>query len=62
LKFLRKEIFEIESNVQGWAIVTFKHIPLGFIKINGSRVNNYYAVNWRLRKTIESDLFWCISG
>ncbi len=62
LKFLRKDIFEIESNVQGWAVVTFKYIPLGFIKINGSRVNNYYAVNWRLRKTIETDLFWCVSG
>lgn len=62
LKFLRKDVFEIENYVQGWAVVTFKNIPLGFVKINGSRINNYYAVNFRIRKTLETDLFWSISG
>lgn len=60
LKFLRKDVFEIEINVQGWAVMQYKNIPLGFAKINQHRINNYYPVNWRLRKASEGANFWSV--
>ncbi len=59
LKFLRKDTFESDA-AQGWNTVQFKGIPLGFIKANRHRINNYYPVAWRLRKAIEGGNSWSV--
>lgn len=48
LSYLRKQAFEAETNVQGWSLVTYQNIPLGWAKILPNRVNNYYPVEWRI--------------
>ncbi len=49
LKFLRKEEIKPASGKQGWYTVRFRKAPLGFIKHLGSRTNNYYPKEWRIR-------------
>ena len=43
-------IILMSANIpKGWNIVTYNGINLGFIKNIGSRVNNYFPVEWRIR-------------
>jgi 16S rRNA C967 or C1407 C5-methylase (RsmB/RsmF family)/NOL1/NOP2/fmu family ribosome biogenesis protein len=49
LRFLRKEAVHVEAQ-EGWNIVYYMDVPLGFVKKIGTRINNYYPVEWRLRK------------
>ena len=41
LHFLKGETFSIDAP-QGWVIVTYQNLPLGWIKSLGNRFNNYY--------------------
>ncbi len=50
IQYLRKENILINTDKSGWAICTYQNIPLGWIKILPNRVNNYYPVDWRIRK------------
>ncbi|MFD2199953.1 methyltransferase RsmF C-terminal domain-like protein [Shivajiella indica] len=49
LSFLRKEDIHLPDLHEGWILVTFKDIPLGWLKNLGNRVNNYYPKEWRIR-------------
>ena len=49
LKFLRKEDFKLDLKQKGYTLVTYHDHPLGWINFLGSRFNNYYPVNWRIR-------------
>ncbi len=49
LKYLGRNQPEISAGGSGWQLVTFKQVPLGFVKNVGRRYNNYYPVEWRLR-------------
>ena len=49
LHYLRKEDFKIPSMQKGYALVTFRRHPLGYINFLGNRFNNYYPANWRIR-------------
>lgn len=52
--YLRKEnVFHHEMPL-GWFIVSYRNANLGFVKNLGSRVNNYYPVEWRIRIAPES--------
>lgn len=51
LKYLRKEEILIPSAVTGWKLMTYRQIPLGWIKHLGKRINNYYPSEWRIRKS-----------
>lgn len=50
LKYLRKEEIHIPSVTTGWKLVTYRQTPLGWIKHLGRRINNYYPLEWRIRK------------
>ncbi|WP_035078398.1 methyltransferase RsmF C-terminal domain-like protein [Anditalea andensis] len=52
LSYLRKDELHIELELEGWGIVTYKGIPLGWIKNIGNRINNYYPKEWRIRMKI----------
>lgn len=59
LKFLRKEEVKPTSANQGWQLVCFKDIPLGFIKNLGNRANNYFPKEWRIRmQTDQAGKLW----
>lgn len=50
IAYLRKEVFRLEPDVpKGFVLVTYRHIPLGFVKNLGNRANNLYPQEWRIR-------------
>lgn len=51
IKYLRNETFVLPPEVEkGYILMTYKGIPLGFIKNIGNRINNLYPNEWRIRK------------
>jgi NOL1/NOP2/fmu family ribosome biogenesis protein len=53
ISYLRRE--SLQSPVdggKGYALVTFDSLPLGFIKRIGTRANNLYPTEWRIRQSI----------
>jgi 16S rRNA C967 or C1407 C5-methylase (RsmB/RsmF family)/NOL1/NOP2/fmu family ribosome biogenesis protein len=49
LSFLSKDEFEINLNHDGWTLMTYENLPMGWIKNLGNRHNNYYPKEWRIR-------------
>jgi len=49
LNYLRKESFDFESMPNGWNLITYKGLGLGWANRIQQRVNNYYPTNWRIR-------------
>jgi 16S rRNA C967 or C1407 C5-methylase (RsmB/RsmF family)/NOL1/NOP2/fmu family ribosome biogenesis protein len=52
LSYLQRNTFPIEVTSKGWKILTFKGVNLGFINNLGSRFNNYFPVEWRIRMNL----------
>lgn len=50
IKFLRKESLVPGEIPDGWMLATYQGYGLGWLKRIRSRLNNYYPVNWRIRK------------
>ncbi len=48
LQYLRRQDIRIKTAIKGWAMVTFKKMPLGWVKILPNRINNYYPKDWRI--------------
>ena len=48
LQYLRRLEINIETNITGWALITYQNLPLGWIKILPNRINNYYPKDWRI--------------
>ena len=49
VQFLRRAAFTFEELPKGWLMVTHQALPLGWLKSLGSRINNYYPKDWRIR-------------
>ncbi len=49
LSYLRRDNFNMKLSEKGWNLITYKGINLGFVNNIGSRFNNYYPVEWRIR-------------
>jgi NOL1/NOP2/fmu family ribosome biogenesis protein len=49
LSFMRRETFNHNIAEKGWNIITYKGVNLGFVNNIGTRINNYYPVEWRIR-------------
>lgn len=49
LNYLRKENFDFESMPNGWNLITYQGLGLGWANRIQQRVNNYYPTNWRIR-------------
>lgn len=50
ISYLRKETPALAELTQGWALISYQNLGLGWIKGLGSRYNNYYPTAWRIRK------------
>ncbi|MDR1937901.1 MAG: rRNA cytosine-C5-methyltransferase [Tannerellaceae bacterium] len=48
IRYLRKETLPL-SGEKGYALATYKGLPLGFVKLLGNRANNLYPQEWRIR-------------
>ncbi|MDA3613185.1 methyltransferase RsmF C-terminal domain-like protein [Polluticaenibacter yanchengensis] len=54
LQYLSKLNFDFEEDIKdGWYIVKYRHLSLGFVKKIGNRFNNYYPKDWRIRQSID---------
>jgi 16S rRNA C967 or C1407 C5-methylase (RsmB/RsmF family)/NOL1/NOP2/fmu family ribosome biogenesis protein len=49
IAYLRRDSFLLHDSPVGWDLVTYKGVNLGFINNIGSRFNNYFPVEWRIR-------------
>ncbi len=49
LSYLRCEALALENQPIGYILLTYKHIPLGFVKNIGGHCNNLYPKEWRIR-------------
>ena len=52
IKYLRKDSFNIDSNLKGWCLMRYKGVNLGWAKILPNRVNNYYPKEIRILKEL----------
>lgn len=51
LAYLRREVLTLPPDVaRGYVVATFEDRPLGFLNNLGSRANNLYPSEWRIRK------------
>jgi NOL1/NOP2/fmu family ribosome biogenesis protein len=50
LNYLRRLDIVLPQQPAGFAMMTFEELGLGWAKNLGSRVNNYYPLEWRIRK------------
>lgn len=49
LKYLARDNFQLQLSGKNWQLAAFSETPLGFVKNLGTRFNNYYPKEWRLR-------------
>lgn len=56
IAYLRREAISLnETAPLGYVIVTYRKIPLGFVKNLGIRANNLYPVEWKIRSSYIPD-------
>ncbi len=48
LQYLRRQEITGQIPGTGWAIITHRSLPLGWVKLLQNRVNNYYPKEWRI--------------
>jgi 16S rRNA C967 or C1407 C5-methylase (RsmB/RsmF family)/NOL1/NOP2/fmu family ribosome biogenesis protein len=53
IRYLRKDIWEIEHTAREWMIASYKNVPLGWMKNVGTRFNNYFPKERRIRMQIK---------
>jgi len=56
LRYLRKEDISLGGNGHDWVLLQYRNLPLGWAKQIGSRMNNYYPKEWRIRMDLPQEL------
>ncbi|WP_299757045.1 rRNA methyltransferase [uncultured Pontibacter sp.] len=56
LRYLRKEDISLGLSGNNWLLLQYKGLPLGWAKQIGSRLNNYYPKEWRIRMELPAEL------
>ncbi len=52
ISYLRKEAIQLPQSKRGYILVCYKSQPIGWVKNVGSRCNNLYPQEWRIRMKI----------
>lgn len=61
IAYLRKEALQLSGDApRGYLLVTYRGMPLGFVKSLGARANNLYPADWRIRSTYLPDAVRCL--
>lgn len=50
LAYLHRETLSLPNASIGYLLLTYKGVPIGFVKNVGNRANNLYPAEWRIRK------------
>ena len=48
LDYLRRKDIHIDTTIRGWAVLVYRELVLGLVKILPNRINNYYPKEWRI--------------
>ncbi|WP_416866988.1 MAG: methyltransferase RsmF C-terminal domain-like protein [Imperialibacter sp.] len=56
LQYLRKEEWPIDREKDGWHLMCYQQLPLGWTKRIATRFNNYYPLHWRIRMELPGEL------
>jgi 16S rRNA C967 or C1407 C5-methylase (RsmB/RsmF family)/NOL1/NOP2/fmu family ribosome biogenesis protein len=56
VSFLKKDNLIVRDAARGWILLTYKSVNLGFAKNIGSRLNNYFPTDWRIRMNMPDDI------
>lgn len=51
ISFLRSEAIVLHDQPKGYILLTYKNVPIGFVKNIGNRANNLYPHEWRIRSS-----------
>jgi 16S rRNA C967 or C1407 C5-methylase (RsmB/RsmF family)/NOL1/NOP2/fmu family ribosome biogenesis protein len=54
LRFLRKDDIMPENSPDGWVLICYRNIGLGWLKMMKNRSNNYWPTYWRIRMELPS--------
>lgn len=49
LKYLRRDLIQLEAAPVGFTLITYRDLPLGWANVLPNRVNNMYPSEWRIR-------------
>lgn len=61
IAYLRKEGLVLDAEVpRGYVLLTYRQIPLGFVKNLGNRANNLYPQEWRIRSGYLPEEIVCV--
>ncbi|MEM6346133.1 MAG: rRNA methyltransferase [Bacteroidota bacterium] len=60
INYLRREAIRTDAP-NGWALVKYADLPLGWIKQVGHRANNYYPQEWRIRMNKPAEKTWTLA-
>ena len=47
--YLRRDNIRPPEAIEGWNLVRYQGLPIGWLKAIGHRANNYYPMDWRIR-------------
>jgi 16S rRNA C967 or C1407 C5-methylase (RsmB/RsmF family)/NOL1/NOP2/fmu family ribosome biogenesis protein len=53
INYLHREAIVLSDNSKGFLLISFRGIPIGWVKNLGNRANNLYPVEWRIRMNID---------
>jgi NOL1/NOP2/sun family putative RNA methylase len=48
LNYLKRIDFRVDTTLNGWALVCYESLALGWVKVLPNRLNNYYPKEWRI--------------
>ena len=52
LRYLKRDEISPISSDKGWNLVTYRDMPLGWVKNLGNRYNSAFPKEWRIRMSI----------
>ena len=60
IQYLSKEAIALPETAKGYVLLTYESVPIGWVKNIGSRCNNLYPAEWRIRMKIQhsTPLHW----
>lgn len=56
-RFLKKEDILPEAAPNGWVLMQYRHVPIGWIKRIQQRANNYWPKEWRIRMDLQAGTY-----
>ncbi len=52
ITYLKRDDISPQSSDKGWNLITYRNIPLGWVKNLGNRFNSAYPKEWRIRMSV----------